>query len=113
MSGRRRQCRLMLLAGGGDLRHDHVMMGSEPWQPRRQAVVEPFVALAATGFVIMPAIKSSATSAAYIPGIAVLAVGLAVSFARSYLAVRARFAGLTPRLGTGQRQVAWHASFAV
>jgi hypothetical protein len=43
------------------------MMSSEPWRLRRQAVVEPFVGPAAAGFVIMPAIKSSATSAAYIP----------------------------------------------
>jgi hypothetical protein len=57
----------MLLAGSGDLRHDHVMMSSEPWRLRRQAVVEPFVGPAAAGFVIMPAIKSSATSAAHIP----------------------------------------------
>jgi hypothetical protein len=77
----------MLLAGSGDLRHDHVMMSSEPWRLRHQAVVEPFVAPAAAGFAIMPAIKSSATSAAYIPVIAVLVVGLAVSFARCYLAV--------------------------
>jgi hypothetical protein len=101
------------VAGSGDLRHDHVMLSSQPWRPRRQAVVEPFVVLAAAGFVIMPAIKSSATSAAYIPGIAVVAVGPAVSFARSYLAVRARFAGLAPRPGTGKSQIAWHASFAV
>jgi hypothetical protein len=113
MSGRRRQYRLMLVAGSGDLRHDHVMMSSGPRRPGRQAVVEPFVALAAAGFVIMPAIKSNATSAAYIPGIAALAVGPAVSFGRCYLAVRARFAGLAPRPGIGKRQIAWHASFAV
>jgi hypothetical protein len=73
--------------------------------------VELMVALAAAGLAVVFAINGHAP-AAYTAVIAVLALGLAVSFARYFLAVGARFAGLALRPRTGKRQVAWHVAFA-
>lgn len=70
------------------------------------------VALAAAGLAVVFAIQGKATSAACASVIAVPACGLAVSFARWYFAVRARFAGRAPRPRTGKRQVAWQVAFA-
>ena len=102
----------MPVAASSGLRHDHVMRSSEPWWLRRQDVAGLIVALAAAGLAVVSAIQGNAISAAYTFVIAVFALGLAVSFARCYLTVRARFAGPAPRLRTGRRQVAWHVAFA-
>ncbi len=88
------------------------MRSSEPWWLRRQDVAGLIVALAAAGLAVVSAIQGNAISAAYTSVIAVLALGLTVSVARCYLAVRVRFAGRAPRPRTGKRQVAWHVAFA-
>ena len=102
----------MPLAACSGLRHDHVMGISKPGWLRCQAVAGLMVALAAAGFAVVFAIQGHAMSAACSSVIAVLAFGPAVSLARCYLAVSARFAGLAPCPRTGKRQVVWHVSVA-